>query len=370
MMRMTTIRSLVGTAAVVPLIALSVGSPTPEAQATTAQAGDEVVTTLNGVDATSFSDVWAVGATDAHHCASQHWDGVSWTQLPTPNPGGTESSLLSVRRLSSTDVWAAGWHTTPDLTTLSLVLHWDGASWTQVPSVNPGASFNSLTSLTAISTDDIWAYGLTSATQGAPLTPLIEHWNGTDWSLASGGLAHTRAIAGVAADDLWAVGSTPLHALVRHYDGTSWSTATTPNPGRYGSNLTSVVAIRADDVWAVGSQDNAAGHPTARHTFLHWDGLAWRQVKASRSGRRGHLGPIYDSAAGGPDDAWVLARGRGDTAFVHWNGDAWQRIGYPGAGATLFDIDADSRTDAWAVGQNSQGLPAILSYDGQFWTQY
>ena len=37
-----------------------------------------------------------------------HWDGRTWTQATSPNPGSAGSQLFGVRPASGTDAWAVG----------------------------------------------------------------------------------------------------------------------------------------------------------------------------------------------------------------------------------------------------------------------
>jgi hypothetical protein len=38
-----------------------------------------------------------------------HWDGTAWTQVPSPNaPGSTQDNLVAVRATSATKAWAVG----------------------------------------------------------------------------------------------------------------------------------------------------------------------------------------------------------------------------------------------------------------------
>src|SRR6187397_3012783 len=53
---------------------------------------------LRGVAGTSAVDVWAVG--DSYDGARtntliEHWDGTSWVQVPSPSPGGDLGSHLN-----------------------------------------------------------------------------------------------------------------------------------------------------------------------------------------------------------------------------------------------------------------------------------
>ena len=69
------------------------------------------------------------------------WDGTSWSVVPSPNPG-TSNSLGGVAAISSTDAWAVGyWLTGPHmLISRTLIEHWDGRRWRIVPSPSVRAS--------------------------------------------------------------------------------------------------------------------------------------------------------------------------------------------------------------------------------------
>ena len=119
---------------------------------------------------------------------------------------------------SARDAWAVGYYHTPGALGLkTLVEHWNGTAWTQVPSLNPSpAPFtNRLIAVAATSPSNVWAVGdyIGSARPHATLT-LVEHWNGTTWTQVpspspSPGPGRFNDLDGVAANsasNAWAVG--------------------------------------------------------------------------------------------------------------------------------------------------------------------
>jgi len=80
-----------------------------------------------------------------------------------------------------------------------LIEHWNGTQWT----VSPGAiSSGRILSIAAISPADVWA--LAAVGKGNPV--VIEHWNGSTWSIVSlqvSGVLH--GLSAVSANDVWAV---------------------------------------------------------------------------------------------------------------------------------------------------------------------
>src|SRR5207248_4313678 len=110
-------------------------------------------------------------------------------------------------------IWAVG-----DLVSQTLVLHWDGSSWSIVPSPSPGSS-NYLRGVAAVSSNDVWAVGDYSG------GTLVLHWNGAKWSIVpSPGTAQLKRVAVVAANDVWAVGNyynNGVQTQIEHWDGSS-----------------------------------------------------------------------------------------------------------------------------------------------------
>jgi len=103
---------------------------------------------------------WAVGtsatpyysATSGASTVIVHWDGTTWTRIPSPNPG-SESYLRGVAATSPTDAWAVGnSYTATGLK--SVIEHWDGTAWTPVPSQN-----SPLYGVAATSPANAWAVG-------------------------------------------------------------------------------------------------------------------------------------------------------------------------------------------------------------------
>jgi hypothetical protein len=116
-----------------------------------------------------------------------HWDGTAWTQVPSPNPGGSRGSALSAVTVTpnSSSAWAVGSYGVGTLgATQNLILHWDGTAWTQVPSPDPGGTTgaNLLNAVTASSSSSAWAVGRYSTSLTTNGHTLVEYWNGTAWT--------------------------------------------------------------------------------------------------------------------------------------------------------------------------------------------
>ena len=222
---------------------------------------------LTGIQGISPTDIWAVG-TDSNADGSVeqglilHWNGTSWLQTPSPNPG-TFTQLTGVHEISARDAWAVGTYST-DAGTRTLTLHWDGTSWTQKPSPNPGpGATGELTGVTATSGSDVWAVGdFISDTPVSTVSTLVMHWDGTSWTqVASPDPFEDDNLSGVAASSAGsavAVGTGQTAAkggknvtLALRWDGTAW-TQTPSIQVSAGDFLAGVASISATEAWAVG----------------------------------------------------------------------------------------------------------------------
>jgi hypothetical protein len=113
------------------------------------------------------SSFWAVGSSTTSPGPSvtliERHTASGWVVTPSPNPGpsAANNSLAGVAVLSSTNVWAVG-SETPDPhfgNDLTLIEHWNGSSWTVSPSPNPSSTSDDLVAVSAITAKNIWAVG-------------------------------------------------------------------------------------------------------------------------------------------------------------------------------------------------------------------
>src|SRR5262249_7387823 len=149
-------------------------------------------------------------AADIFQTLTEHWNGTAWSVVPSPNVGAGHNYLNAVAAVAANDVWAVGNTLTDSSNDSTLIEHWDGSSWTVVPCPNPGATFNSLGSTTALAANNIWAAG-SSSDDGNNSQTLIVHWDGAAWSAVSSpnvgaGRNYLSDMAAVNANDIWAVG--------------------------------------------------------------------------------------------------------------------------------------------------------------------
>lgn len=162
---------------------------------------------LRGVAAVSASDAWAAGNGFDEFGPDdgpiiERWNGSSWNIVDTTLPD--EATLTDVSALGADDVWAVG---SAFVTTLSpFVAHWDGTSWSSVPVPNPGNLGAALEGVEMLASDDVWAVGWQDGEHFGDDQTLVEHWDGTSWTVVpspSPSVAQLSDVSGSSSTDVW-----------------------------------------------------------------------------------------------------------------------------------------------------------------------
>jgi len=283
---------------------------------------------LNATFAASHTQAWAVGQTrvaasgDGFETLIEEWNGSTWSVVPGAPASASASSLNGVSGTGPSDIWAVGQNAST-----SFIEHWNGQSWSQVASPASEPPDGQLNAVSADSPTDAWAGGSTTNASDLATTPLIEHWNGTQWSVTPFPVlttentpGHIISIAAISPADAWAV--TVEHkgnpAVVEHWNGSTWSTVSLPVSG----TLHGLSAVSANDVWAVGNGG----------LILNWNGTQWNQV-ANPGGQGASLAAVSALSA---SDAWAI--NLTGSVTEQWNGTQWTAV--PPASA----LPADFRT--------------------------
>lgn len=241
---------------------------------------------IHAAEGSGANDIWAVGGTlypgtHGEKGLAFHWDGASWHRVTIPAVNG-EHDLFDVEALGPDDAWSVGRRGISPYRTLAM--RWDGVAWTTVPSPNTKGD-NELNAVAASSPDDVWAVGSAHA-DGAfeRTTPLIEHWNGTRWSIVpipdTLGTSTLWDVSALAPDDVWAVGEEDVDgldhaALLWHWDGVQWAEETLPQgPTLFGLDR---VSPGSDGVVWVRGQDQSFAS-----VFFRFDGNRWQLAGSQR----------------------------------------------------------------------------------------
>ena len=192
---------------------------------------------LIGVTATSPCNAWAVGWTGTGYqpgASSQtlieHWNGRTWKRVPSPSPGPV-NNLPGVTATSARNAWAVGVTSTHlNINDKTLILHWNGRAWKRVASPTP-APHAFLSGVGATSRRNAWAVGMTIGhnTCAPRCATVIEHWNGHAWKQVpspnrpSGDLNQLFGVAPTSRHNAWAVGTTDYAStLIVRWNGHAW----------------------------------------------------------------------------------------------------------------------------------------------------
>jgi len=342
---------------------------------TVPQTGNSTI--LTGASAVSSTDAWAVGEQFAAAGqappppVSYNWNGSAWSLVATPTLGVT-SSLLSVSASSTTDAWAVGMSVLGKHEDSTLIEHWNGTAWSVNSSLVVTGFVAELTGVVDLSPTNAWAVGEANSS-------LLEHWNGSTWSEVTipdpdFTPGTDDSISASSADDIWVVGSTlntatdELIPEALHYNGTAWSVVAMPQAGTNSSTIGAVTDISPTNAWAVGEDIGTTSAVGGSTLIEHWNGSSWSIVPSPTPGADPGLTGV---AARGPDDVYAVGSNlpsvNGGTVqgmILRWNGSAWSVDTDPTAGSysPLFAAaTVPGAANEWAVGTLSNAS-LILSH--------
>ncbi|TMD21898.1 MAG: hypothetical protein E6I98_00955 [Chloroflexi bacterium] len=235
---------------------------------------------LTAVAAISENDAWAVGdyfGPGRDEPLIEHWNGTSWAVVDAPSPAASIQQFAGISAVDATDVWAVGLQTKSDGTGRKpLIEHWDGVAWQVVPSPNPGGG-GQLNGVRALSASDVWAIG--GRDSGGTPVPLIERWDGASWTVQPSpdiSNASMQTIAASGPADVWIAGASTQDWLIEHWDGSRWSTTA---PAAHSTGIVNAVTAQQDSVWAFGNRHTGLCGPDWA-LIERWDGKAWSYVRS------------------------------------------------------------------------------------------
>jgi hypothetical protein len=243
-----------------------------------------VSSSLLSVSASTPTDAWAVGMSvlGRHDDGTlmEHWNGTAWSVNSSLVVTGYTAELTGVVDLSPTNAWAVG------EANGSLLEHWNGSTWSEATIPDPDFTPGTDDSISASSASDIWVVGSTLNTATDEFVPEALHFNGTAWSVVPMPQAGTNtstigAVTDISATDAWAVGedigatsAVGGSTLIEHWNGSSWSIVPSPTPGA-DPGLTGIAARGPSDVYAVGSNLPSINGGTVQGMILRWNGSTW-----------------------------------------------------------------------------------------------
>lgn len=355
----------------------------------------DATNSLEDVTCTSASDCWAVGysfGSSAQQTLIQHWDGTSWQIVPSPNTSATQHNVLqSVTCASASECWAVGSSENGDAEQ-TLIVRWNGASWSIVPSPNNGALTNVLNGVTCAAASNCFAVGTYLYETGDPVFKptafgtLIERWDGVSWSIVPSPDEQVpgcspfpsesctrldnilRDVTCISASDCRAVGGSGSSGLIQRWDGTSWQIVDSADNGERTFALQSVTCTSSSDCWAAGYFYEPGSNAEFPQTLIErWNGTAWSTVPSPNPSETSSL---VDVTCASPMECWAVgAYGKDEktlTLIQKWDGNAWSTV--PSADVAgqnqnrLNGVTCTSASDCWAVGltSGSDGIKTLI----------
>ena len=314
---------------------------------------------LSSTAVLSANDVWAVGAwyrpIGTPATLVEHWDGSAWSLVHSPNRNKAYNELHAISAVSSSDIWAVGYYNISSyISEKTLIEHWDGSAWSLVPSPNAGPNASILYGVAAVASDDVWAVGLGNSADASKGISLAMHWNGTAWAIVptpkvGSGVNQLYGVTALASNDVWAVGESPFGALVLHYDGVAWAVVPNAAPAGGESELFAVAAASPTDIWAVGSTDGQT-------LTEHWNGTTWTVVPSPNGPKPSNAfsGVAFDASG-----VWAVGASVNDLTVTYrpisarWNGTSWKLVATPSPDtlSALAGV-ASGPGGTWAVGSS------------------
>jgi hypothetical protein len=373
---MRSVRSIAAAAATVAIsVSATVAGSAGSASAAAAGTAQARVFTgsddLFSVAATGTANAWAVGAyfvgTPGHlhqRPLIERWNGAKWRLAASPRIGATSGWLESVAASSARNAWAVGTQGSK-----ALIEHWTGSSWHLVAGAAIGGRHISaqLAGVAIASAKSVWAVGSVYTARG--LHPLIEHWNGTKWSVVTspdpGGLAAGDYLTGVAASKagVWAVGTSApgnvYQTLVLARVRGTWRRLTSADPSGTGNWLGAVSAAGTRVLAAgFGGYDNPA---VAQSLVLDRTRSGFPADVTPNPGGLGAQDELYGvaaSSAGG----WAVGRYHAQTLILREQAGVWSQVpspSWPSPATSLLQGVTTWRGTAWAVGERSMAVGSI-----------
>jgi hypothetical protein len=325
--------------------------------------------TLLAVSSSRPDDAWAVGFLGSGGSGfigtlTLHWDGRSWTVVPSPDPGAFFNALFGVVAIARDDAWAVGsYSNSPSSRDRPLSMHWDGTRWSLIPVAQPPRTAMDLYGVDAAPSGSVWTVGAAAHHPSLDNRTIVELWTGAEWTILPSptprsGVTMLAAVSAFSPRRAWAVGlEGPINegrTLVERWDGRRWAAVPSSNVGE-GVNELAALAVRTPrDAWAVGSFQT--GQETGQALVEHFDGRAWRVLATPRIRGSGSLKgvavlPNHDVwAVGVREDQQHGAR----LLAEHWNGSSWEIVPMPRPPGSLGDelsgLAEDRGGGLWAVG--------------------
>ncbi len=337
------------------------------------QSGSDRPAAVGGFDCRTLTHCVALGANTpamGTRLAGEGWNGTTWWRTAAvPEPTGTGGvGAGGVACPASHQCVAVGVgypRTGPG--SFAIAAYWHGGHWTTVRAAAAGSS-SLLAAVSCPLPTSCYAVGDYTPKGSLAFAPLIEHWNGRNWSQLTAPVpegsryGNLSGVSCPATGFCVAVGTDGAGALIERWNDETW-TATMPS-ATVAEMLYGVSCPSTTSCFAVGS--NGEGNSSA---VQRWDGHGWKESAAPVP--RGSEFPWLQSVSC-PSPTWCLAVGNDinpGAYAVAWNGHDWKLVPMTGNGGHvgyLQQVRCLTRTSCVALGATTQ-LAATQHSESAFW---
>jgi hypothetical protein len=321
---------------------------------------------LASVDCPNPTTCFAVGST-ADVLQAQRWNGSRWSVLPIPTPpNGLSVALSGIDCPSPKRCFAVGWQQREALgfARSELIQHWNGTRWSIMS--NPGWALpeSPLSAVSCPATNRCFAVGERSA--GKDRT-FVEHWNGTRWSVRSSpspsASATLRGVSCASASNCIAVGSTGKNEKSTpwaiRWDGSRWSVLKSPPLNGQDGTFGDVACPSANRCIAVGASWRNDSDP--KTLVEEWNGKSWSKV-ASPNPSGSFSKELFDISCSGPSSCMAVGR----RVVERWNGKRWVILAYPAAAGFADAVSCPGAATCVVVGLTFAGTSSAR-WNGKTW---
>jgi hypothetical protein len=265
-------------------------------------------------------------------------NGSQWQIQGVPNRAGTtNAALVAVDCVNLHDCTAVGGSGDAVGPRVSLIEHWDGTAWSVVPAPTPpGAEFAELLDVSCSTATSCDAIG--DAVRGDADRPYAVHWDGHRWTLEK-----------IPVSDFAELVTVP-----------------------------SLSCPRPHTCFAVGTYVVVTGdrHVLQRALLLRWDGHQWRR-RAGAKLPEGASSELDTVACSSPTQCLAVGfefeDGRGGILNERWDGKRWTTVDGSGFGLRFFPsgLACRSAVSCFAVGSSfgpAGPVPGVAHWDGKKWS--
>lgn len=330
----------------------------------------------SGVVATVLALVLAcVGGLSGQAAASE-----TWSIVPTQDMPGETNILTSLACISPSACIAVGTNENASGVENALSEAWNGTSWSLIPTPAPNPTVGNI--LYNVSCATIASCTAVGFQYSAPQveSPLIEHWNGSEWVLQTAALPpgsvenYLGAVACPTSTGCEAVGDSSAtvgynanqgdSTLAEIWNGSAWNVQTIPTPSGASPSSVQLPGLACTSLafcLAIGTYSPSGGPSNLTSFSELWDGTNWslEPTAVAPNGTQYALDAVNcttETSCTAVGWSYVFSTKSYAPLVESWNGTSWtlpsQPPGFP-TGATyglLAGIGCGSVTSCTAVG--------------------